>query len=114
MSRTSKSPLAIARAARAAGADALPAYAHRFSPKTYTQPQLFACPVLKTALRTDYRGIGQLLADLPDLRAALGLKAAPHSTTLQKAADRLLRQPRVDRLLRATVRRHRPRRRRAR
>jgi len=27
--------------------DALPAYAHRFSPKTYTQHQLFACLALR-------------------------------------------------------------------
>jgi hypothetical protein len=27
---------------------ALPSYAHRFSPKTFTQPQLFACLALKT------------------------------------------------------------------
>jgi hypothetical protein len=114
MSQTSKSPLAVARAALAVGADVLPAYAHRFSPRRYTQPQLFACLVLKTFLRTDYRGVAQLLADLPDLRAALGLKAVPHFTTLQKASDRLLRQPKADRLLRATVRRFRPRRRRVR
>jgi len=27
--------------------DALPAYAHHFSPKTYTQHQLFACLALR-------------------------------------------------------------------
>ncbi|HEV3447133.1 MAG TPA: hypothetical protein VG099_21010 [Gemmataceae bacterium] len=32
-------------------------YAHRFSPHTYTQPQLFACLVLKVFLKTDYRGL---------------------------------------------------------
>ncbi len=37
--------------------EALPAYAHRFSPRTYTLPQLFACLVLKSMLRLDYRGV---------------------------------------------------------
>ena len=40
-------------------------YSHKFSPKVYTQHQLFACLVLKEALRLDYRGIAKLLS-LPD------------------------------------------------
>ena len=59
--------------ALAVGARALPPYAHKYSPKKYTQPQLFACLVLKTFLKTDYRGLAAHLADHSDLRAALGL-----------------------------------------
>ena len=114
MSQTSKSPVAVARAAVAAAAEALPAYAHVFSPRKFSQPQLFACLALKEFFKTDYRGVARHLADLPALRAALGLRAVPHFTTLQKAAGRLLGQPQVDRLLRATVRQARPRRRRIR
>jgi len=86
------------------GTEALPAFSHRFSPRTFTQPQLFACLVLKEALRLDYRAAAELLADCPDLRAAAGLRRAPHFTTLQKAADRLLVRPAAERLLAAAVR----------
>jgi Transposase DDE domain len=105
MSTTTKSPLRVARQALAVGTNALPLYAHKYSPKKYTQPQLFACLVLKTFFKTDYRGIVGQLLDLSDLRRVLELPYAPHFTTLQKAAVRLLRQPRARRLLHTTVRR---------
>src|SRR6516164_2791718 len=106
MSTLSKSPLRVARQALAVGADALPLYAHRFSPKVYTQPQLFACLVLKTFFKTDYRGMAEKLHDLTDLTRVLGLRRVPHFTTLQKASRRLLRQPRARRLLHRTIRRY--------
>lgn len=112
MSTLSKSPLGVARQALATAAEALPAYAHRYSPKKFTQHQLFACLALKTFLKTDYRGVAAHLADHSDLRAALALRAVPHFTTLQKASRRLLRLPRARRLFRATVRRSLRRRRR--
>src|SRR5262245_15166070 len=112
MSTLSKSPLRVARQALAVGTQALPPYAHRFSPKKFTQPQLFAGLVLKTFLKTDYRGVAAHLQDHSDLRAALGLKAVPHFTTLQKASRRLLRLPRARRLFTTTVRRFLRRRRR--
>jgi hypothetical protein len=92
----------------------LPRYAHRFSPHKYTQPQLFACLVLKTFFKTDYRGLTALLLDHAELRAILDLRRVPHFTTLQKASRRLLRTPRARRLFAATVRRFLPRRRRVR
>jgi hypothetical protein len=103
MSIPSQSPKAVLRAALAVSQRALPAYAHRFSPKTYTQPQLFACLVLKAFLRTDYRGLTAWLTDYPQLRQTLGLTRVPHFTTLQKAAARLLRARHAGRLLAATV-----------
>ena len=69
---------------------ALPAYAHRYSPKKFTQHQLFACLVLKEFLKADYRGIVNILADCPNLCAAIELEHVPHYTTLQKAAGRLI------------------------
>jgi hypothetical protein len=110
MSTTTKSPLAVARRALTAAAKALRPFAHRFSPQRYTQPQLFACLVLKVFFKTDYRGIAQYLRDLSDLRGTLGLTHVPHFTTLQKASRRLLRRPRARRLLRATIRRFQRRR----
>ena len=112
MSTLTKSPLRVARHALAVGQQVLPPYAHRYSPKKFTQPQLFACLVLKTFLKTDYRGLAAHLADHSDLRAVLGLHTVPHYTTPQKASRRLLRLSRVRRLFRATVRRFLGRRRR--
>jgi hypothetical protein len=106
MSLTSKSPRRVALEALAAGEMALPPYSHPCSPRKFTQPQLFACLVLKAFFRTDYRGVVAILADCADLAAALGLKCVPHFTTLQKACERLLCFGPADDLLRATVRRH--------
>ena len=105
MSVTSKSPLGVAREALAIGSATLRDYAHRFSPKTYTQPQLFACLVLKAFLKTDYRGVCEFLKDCQNLRQALGLVKVPHFTTLQKASQRLLGCRRIQRLLSVTLKR---------
>jgi len=112
MSHLTKSPLRVAREALAVAQRTLRAYTHKFSPKKFTQPQLFACLVLKTFLRTDYRGLAAHLRDHAELREALGLQAVPHYTTTQKASRRLLRQARARRLFPATVRRRCGRRRR--
>jgi hypothetical protein len=86
-----KSALAVARQALDAARAALPAYASKFSKKTYTQHQLVAALAVRQFLRTDYRGIEQHLRDWSDLRAELGLgEKVPDQSTLQKAADRLL------------------------
>src|SRR5215470_1344688 len=114
MSKLTKSPLRVACQALAVATQSLRLYAHKYSPKKYTQPQLFACLVLKTFLKTDYRGVAEHLADHSDVRAALALQAVPHFTTLQKASRRLLRQPRARRLFHTTVRRFLKRRRRVR
>lgn len=57
MSKLTKSPLQVARQALAVSRQTLRAYAHKFSPQKFTQHQLFACLVLKTLLKTDYRGL---------------------------------------------------------
>jgi hypothetical protein len=111
MSTSCKSPRKVLRTAYAVGKDTFPDYAHRFSPKKFTQPQLFACLVLKVWLKTDYRGVVELLSDCPELCRAIGLEAVPHFTTLHKASRRLLRQKHVQELLEATVVRSMPRRR---
>ncbi len=112
MSTTSKSPRMVALVAWAAARKALPAYAHRFSPKKFTQHQLFACLVLKTFFDTDYRGVIAYLNDMSDVREAIGLTSVPHFTTLQKAAYRLLLSMKAKRLLNATVKLNMGRRRR--
>lgn len=91
MSTTSKSPRKILIVAYQVAVKALPAYAHRFSPKTYIQHQLFACLVLKMFLKIDFRGLEQLLIDLPELCEAIQLEQVPDHSTLHRAEKRLLR-----------------------
>jgi hypothetical protein len=82
---------------------ALPAYSHRFSPKKFTQHQLFACLVLKEFLRTDYRSVEVLLGENASLREVLELKRVPDYSTLQKASVRLLVTRPAQRLLDHTL-----------
>src|SRR3989440_7834111 len=87
-----KSPRAVAREALRLAADALPAYSSKFSRKDYTQHQLFALLALKAFLKTDYRGVAQLLRDFAELRTELSLAKVPHYSTLCYAAGRLLKK----------------------
>jgi hypothetical protein len=112
MSTTCKSPRKVAQVALKVGTGALKPYSHYFSPKKFTQPQLFACLVLKQFFKTDYRGIVAILADNSDLRQTLGLTEVPHFTTIQKAGWRLLRNAPAQGLLDQTLRFARPRRKR--
>ena len=84
-----KSPRAVAREALRLAREALPAYSSKFSRKDYTQHQLFALLALKTFLKTDYRGVIQMLADFAELRQDLALDEIPHYATLCYAAGRL-------------------------
>ena len=55
----------------------------------FTQRQLMACLILRAYLKTTYRGVLELLAVSPNLRAALGMAdKLPHYTTLQKFSAR--------------------------
>jgi hypothetical protein len=63
-----KSPVALAKEALAAGQAGLPRYGSKRSRHDFTLPQLFAIMVLRKFFRTDYRGVVQLLRDLPRLR----------------------------------------------
>lgn len=89
--------------ALASGKEAFSDYSHVNSPKKFTQPQLFACLVLKEFEKKDYRGICQLLIEFKDLREVIGLKVVPHFTTLQKACKRLLKVSSVRTLIANTV-----------
>lgn len=95
----SQSPLAIARTALAVGQKALPDYASKYSPKRYTQAQLFACLALMQFLKTDYRGLVQFLRDWTELRQAVELRRIPHYSTLCYAHQRLMRPAQFETLL---------------
>lgn len=104
MSISSKSPRRVALVAWEAGKEALPDYSHPNSPRIFTQPQLFACLVLKRFFKTDYRGIIVHLRDMPAICETIELAELPHFSTLQKANDRLLKLPLARKLLDSSVR----------
>ena len=62
--------------------------AHQFAPKKFTQPQLFACLILKAHLGCTYRKVEEMLILMPAVREAIGLRGVPRFTTLQMFADR--------------------------
>jgi hypothetical protein len=109
---TSKSPKAVIRAALETAERSIPFYTHPYSPKKYTQHQLFACLVLKNFLKADYRGVVAHLKDHPELCKVLRLTSVPHFTTLHKASRHLLDCKATRRLLQSTIRLHYGRRRR--
>lgn len=63
-------------------------HAHKFAPKKFTQPQLFACLILKAHMGCTYRRCEELLILMPSVREAIGLVETPRFTTLQAFADR--------------------------
>lgn len=87
---STKSPVALARAALAVASESLPAYSSKFSRKDFTQHQLFAMLAVQYSMKLDYRGLETLLNDWAELREVLGLRKAPDHSTIQKAAQRLL------------------------
>ena len=92
MSRTTKDPIALARAALEVGKQALASYSHPKSPHKFTQPQLFAMLVLKQFFKLDYRGVVAWLSNWTELREALELKRVPNYSTLCYAEGRLLKK----------------------
>jgi Transposase DDE domain len=101
--KTTKSPRLVLLYAFLVGRLALRDYSHKYSRKTFTQPQLFACLVFKEFLQLDYRKLSALLHDTPELAATIGLTHTPHYTTFQKAAARLLGYRPARQLLDETV-----------
>jgi len=81
--------LNVAKLALEVGKKHLPDYSHPKSPKTYTQPQLLACLVLKAYLKTTYRGVVDILAASDKIAKALELKEIPDHSTLNYFADRI-------------------------
>jgi hypothetical protein len=85
-----KSALDLARMALSVARESIPAYSSKFSRKDFTQHQHFALLALREFLKTDYRGLEQVLKEWGELRAALELEKVPDHSTIQKAAERLL------------------------
>ena len=62
-----------------------PEHASRFSRHDFTEPQLFACLVLREMMRLSYRKASVLLADSPAWLASIGMTRAPDHNTLWRA-----------------------------
>lgn len=101
--RTTKSPRRVLQYAYLIGLMTLRLHTCKYSRKTFTQPQLFACLVLKDFLHLDYRKLSALLRDSPDLAEVVELQKIPHFTTFQKAAARLLAAKPARKLLDKTI-----------
>lgn len=86
---SSRSPRDVMVVAWRLGNKHLPQYASPFSRRDFTLPQLFACLALRQFYNLSYRRAEALLADCPDLRAAVGLARAPDHNTLCDAFDTL-------------------------
>lgn len=86
-----KSIVTLARTARRAAERALPRYSARTSRHDYTQAQLVALLVVRSALDLDYRGVVVLVTEWAELRRAVGLTPGkvPHYSTLCYAERRL-------------------------
>jgi hypothetical protein len=63
----------------------LPSYSSKFSRHDFTQPQLFACLVLREHQRQSYRGCEALLRDAEHWCKAIGMPRVPDHNTLWRA-----------------------------
>ena len=66
------------------------AYSHRFSPRKFTQPQLFAILAVRQQMNWTFRATAIRLKEWSDLRDVLGLEEVPDASTLCYAHGRLL------------------------
>jgi len=90
----------VLRAAHELAVPLLPTYASPFSRRDgFTEPQLFACLVLREHQKKSYRGVEALLADSPPWLADIGLARAPDHNTLCRAFGRLVRRGLMNRML---------------
>src|SRR3984957_20088344 len=79
----------VAELAMRLGQRHLADYGATTSRHDFTQRQLMSCLILRAYLKTTYRGVLELLAVSPPLRAQLGMTdKLPHYTTLQKFSAR--------------------------
>ena len=81
----------------------LPNRSSAFSRHDFTQPQLFACLVLREHQKKSYRGLEALLEDCPDWRADIGLLRTPDHNTLCRAFNRLVKPRLINRMLDQTA-----------
>ena len=96
---TCKSPRKVLNAAYALAAASLPEHPSKFSRQDFTDPQLFACLVLREHQKKSYRGVVALLKDCPDWCADIGLEKVPDHNTLCRAFHRQVKPGVVEAML---------------
>jgi hypothetical protein len=79
---TSKSPVKVLKEAYEVGRGTFDDDSHEYSPRKFTQPQLFARLILKAFFCMGYREISEVLRDCSDFQRAIELRSVPHYTTL--------------------------------
>ena len=88
---TCKSPRKVLNAAYALAAACLKEHRSKLSRKDFTDPQLFACLVLREHQKKSFRGIVALLEDCPEWCRDIGLAKVPDPNTLCRAFHRLVK-----------------------
>jgi hypothetical protein len=97
---TCKSPRKVLREAYELALPLLPTWANPFSRHDgFTEPQLFACLVLREHQKKSYRGVEALLADSPLWLEDIGLRCVPDHNTLWRASGRLVKRGLMNRML---------------
>ncbi len=81
----------------------LPEHAHKFAPKLYSQPQLFAFQLLKEYLHLDYRSAEEVIGASDRLRRILRLQRTPDYSTLWRFAREKLTPELIEQALAETV-----------
>jgi len=100
---TCKSPRKVLNRAFELASECLPDHGSKFSRKDFTQPQLFACLVLREHQKKSYRGIEALLEDAPHWRADIGLTRTPDHNTLCRAFGELIKPGPINSMLDQTA-----------
>jgi hypothetical protein len=100
---TSKSPRMVLNAAYGLAVACLKERRSKFSRKDFTDPQLFACLVLREHQKKSYRGVVALLQDCPHWCEDIGLKKVPDHNTLCRAHKHLVKPGVVERMLDLSV-----------
>jgi len=96
---TCQSPRKVLNVAYALAAACLSKRRSKFSRRDFTDPQLFACLVLREHQKKSYRGVVAFLEDCPDWCADRGLKKVPDHNTLCRAHKQLVKPGVVERML---------------
>lgn len=99
MSRTTKSATEFAKTTYDAARGVFPDFSGPFSPRKFTQPQIFTMLALRQFFKLDYRGTTERLLEWKELRDTIelhdderGNPRVPHFTTLIHAEKRLLKK----------------------
>ena len=96
---TNRSVLQLMLRAYDLGQRIWPDYGSPFSRQDFTQPQLFACLVVREMLKLSYRRAEAFLLDVPDWLAKINLSQVPDHNTLWRSFGALLKKCRVEQAL---------------